>query len=85
MTDYRRIYVSGATWFFTVNLAERKGNRLLIDRIEELRRALGKVRQNHRYQTEAIVVLPDHLHWKYSSFHRFVMRGLYPLNWLCLH
>jgi hypothetical protein len=26
MTDYRRIHIPGATWFFTVNLAERKGN-----------------------------------------------------------
>jgi putative transposase len=24
MTDYRRFYVPAATWFFTVNLAQRK-------------------------------------------------------------
>jgi len=24
MTDYRRVYIPGATWFFTVNLAERR-------------------------------------------------------------
>jgi putative transposase len=34
MTDYRRAYLTGATWFFTVNLAERRGNRLLIDKID---------------------------------------------------
>ena len=164
MTDYRRIQVPGATWFFTVNLAERKGNRLLIDHIDLLRQAFTKVCQNHRFQIKAIVVLPDHLHciwtlppgdtdfstrwglikgyfsraivkderisdsrikrgerglwqrrfwehlirdeadylahidyihwnpvkhglvrnvvdWEYSSFHRFVRRGLYPANW----
>ena len=30
MTEYRRIYILGAACFFTVNLAERKGNRRLI-------------------------------------------------------
>lgn len=62
MTDYRRIHVPGATWFFTVNLAERKGNRLLTDRVDVLRQAFIKVRKNHPFQIEAIVVLPDHLH-----------------------
>jgi putative transposase len=28
MTEYRRVYVPGASWFFTVNLAQRKGNSL---------------------------------------------------------
>jgi hypothetical protein len=32
MTDYRRAYIPRATWFFTVNLAERRGNRLLIEK-----------------------------------------------------
>ena len=34
MTEYRRIYTPGATWFLTVNLAERKGNELLLENIE---------------------------------------------------
>ena len=41
MTNYRRVYVPGATCFFTVNLAERKGNRLLIDHIDGLRLAFA--------------------------------------------
>ena len=36
MTDYQRAYIPGATWFFMVNLAERKGNRLLTDKIASL-------------------------------------------------
>lgn len=37
MTEYRPAQVPGTTWFFTVNLAERSGNRLLVDRIDALR------------------------------------------------
>ena len=62
MTNYRRIYMPGATWFFTVNFAERKGNRLLIDHIDALRQAFIQVRHKHPFQIEASVVLPDHLH-----------------------
>lgn len=62
MTNYRRIYVPGATWFFTVNLVERKGNQLLVDRIDVLRESFIRVRTKHPYNIDAIVVLPDHLH-----------------------
>lgn len=62
MTQYRRTSIPGATWFFTVNLAERKGNRLLIDEIEELRAAFRKVQAAHSFQIDAAVILPDHLH-----------------------
>ncbi len=61
MTYYRRIYLPGATWFFTVNLAERKGNRLLVDRIDVLRESFIRVRKKHPYHIDAIVILPDHL------------------------
>ena len=33
MTDYPRIYAPGSTWFFTVNLAERRNNYLLVKRL----------------------------------------------------
>jgi|GEM_PF-2036690 len=36
MTQYRRFQHPGATWFFTVNLAERRGNSLLLDRIDAI-------------------------------------------------
>jgi putative transposase len=62
MTEYRRAHAPGASWFFTVNLAERQGNRLLVERIEELRNAFRHVRKSHPYQIDAVVVLPDHLH-----------------------
>jgi putative transposase len=62
MTEYRRVSAPGATWFFTVNLAERKGNRLLVERIADLRTAFDSVRRRHPFHLDAIVVLPDHLH-----------------------
>ncbi len=62
MTEYRRFYIPKATWFFTVNLAERNNNHLLIDRINELRNAFRYVKQRKSFQIDAIVILPDHLH-----------------------
>ncbi|MGF1547144.1 MAG: transposase [Thiotrichales bacterium] len=62
MTDYRRTYTSGATWFFTVNLAERRGNRLLIEHIQSLREAFAYVRERRPFCVEAVGILPDHLH-----------------------
>ena len=62
MTQYRRASVPGATWFFTVNLAERRGNRLLVDEIDALRTAFRAVQTAHSFRIEAAVILPDHLH-----------------------
>lgn len=45
MPNYRRVFLPGGTWFFTVNLLERKNNNLLVREIEVLRetvRALPK-------------------------------------------
>jgi len=62
MTNYRRFQYPGATWFFTVNLAERHGNRLLTDKIDLLRMAFMQVKGCHAFEIDAIVVLPEHLH-----------------------
>ena len=62
MTEYRRTWHPGATWFLTVNLAERRGYRLLVERIDVLRIAFRNVRARHSFHIEAIVILSDHLH-----------------------
>jgi putative transposase len=59
--QYRRADVAGGTYFFTVNLAERK-NTLLIDHFEKLRLALNKTKQQHPFLLDAMVILPEHLH-----------------------
>ena len=58
---YRRVLLQGATYFFTVNLAERS-SRLLVDHIDDLREAVREVRRQHPFVIRAWVVLPDHLH-----------------------
>jgi putative transposase len=62
MTGYRRFYMPGATWFFTVNLAERRGNRLLLENINLLRTAVQDVKKRHPFHINAVVIMPDHLH-----------------------
>lgn len=62
MTAYRRPRVTGATWFFTANLAQRDGNRLLVDQVALLRDTVARVRSRHPFRIDAMVVLPDHLH-----------------------
>lgn len=59
--QYRRAKTNGATYFFTVNLADRK-NTLLVDKIDVLRTVLNKVKKDHPFRIDALVVLPDHIH-----------------------
>jgi putative transposase len=61
MTNYRRNFVPGGSYFFTVNLADRR-LRLLTENIELLRAAFRYVRGRHPFGVEATVVMPDHLH-----------------------
>ena len=62
MRHYIRARRHAATYFFTVNLQQRDGNRMLVEKIVELRAAFKKVRREHPFEVDAIVVLPDHLH-----------------------
>jgi putative transposase len=61
MPNYRRARVAGATWFFTVVLAER-GSSLLTERSALLRHAMRVTQRERPFRVEAVVVLPDHLH-----------------------
>ena len=53
---------SFAAWFFTVNLTQRKDNRLLLENIDLLRAAFYEVKKGHPFMIAAIVITPDHLH-----------------------
>ena len=61
MSRYRRMFVPGGTYFFTVNLA-RRGGDLLVQEIDALRAAVRVTRAERPFEIEAFVVLPDHLH-----------------------
>jgi len=59
--QYRRTYVSGGTYFFTVNLLERHKS-LLIDHVDLLKQSIRKVKTAHPFKIDAMVVMPEHLH-----------------------
>ena len=61
MVDYRRNRVPGGTYFFTVNLLDRR-SCLLVEHIDLLREAVRAVKRRRPFQIDAWVVLPDHLH-----------------------
>ena len=61
MTAYRRNFVPGGSYFFTLNLAERRSS-LLTEHVVALRAAFRLVRLRHPFEIKAVVVLPDHLH-----------------------
>ncbi|MBV8398555.1 MAG: transposase [Acetobacteraceae bacterium] len=61
MPDYRRNRVPGGTFFFTVNLLDRRSD-LLVARIDILRDAVRRVRARAPFLIDAWVVLPDHMH-----------------------
>jgi len=62
MPNYRRAFIPGATWFFTVNLLERHHNDLLVREIDLLRASVRQVRKRYPFQIDAWVVLPEHMH-----------------------
>lgn len=61
MPNYRRARIPGASYFFTVNLADRT-SRLLVDHAELLRFAFRETKRELSFRIDAIVILPDHLH-----------------------
>lgn len=74
---YRRAFVPGGTFFFTVNLADRS-QTLLTTHIDALRHALRKTKASYPFDIVAMAVLPDHLHalWRLPDGD-----ADYPLRW----
>jgi chromosome condensin MukBEF ATPase and DNA-binding subunit MukB len=58
MTDYRRYRIKGGTYFFTVNLEDRK-QKLLTERIDALRGAFREIKQAHPFQIDAEKLFED--------------------------
>jgi hypothetical protein len=71
MTEYPRPKVPGATWFFTVNLAQRDGSHLLVAHIGRLRYnatlALSAYRSLDQEQALAAQGYRSHIHRKGQS------------------
>jgi hypothetical protein len=66
MPDYRRNRVPGGTFFFTVNLRDRR-SCLLVMQIDVLRQAVRQVRAGAHFRVDAWVVLPGHMHCLWTS------------------
>jgi putative transposase len=62
MTDYRRNFIAGGSFFFTVNLANRR-LRLLTEHIDELRAAFRATRRRHPFTIDATLRTNIRVHW----------------------
>lgn len=62
MSDYRRCYVPGGSYFFTV-VTERRAAILANDCARDcLRDAIRHCQQHLPFRVDALVILPDHIH-----------------------
>ena len=66
--QYRRNYVAGGTYFFTVNLQDRS-KATLINYIDCLRDSVRQIKQSHPFRIDAWVILPDHMHAMWTLPH----------------
>jgi putative transposase len=62
MSDYRRCYLPGGCYFFTVVTYRRRPLFGRPERVELLREAMRDVKRRRPFEIQAMVVLPDHLH-----------------------
>jgi putative transposase len=78
MSRYRRNFVPGGTYFFTVVTNRRRPFLTSDIARRSLRTALRRVRSRHPFTIDAIVLLPDHLHtvWTLPP-----QDAAYPLRW----
>ena len=60
--QYRRAFVPGATYFFTVVTAGRRPVFADVEACDGLRNALRRTAEGRPFTVDAVVVLPDHLH-----------------------
>ena len=75
--NYRRAQAEGGTYFFSVNLAERRSD-VLVRHIDDLRAAMKTVKAAHPFAVLAMVVLPEHRH----ALWRLPLNDAdYPLRW----
>lgn len=61
MSNYRRYHAKGATYFFSVTTVNR-GKSTLTNNIDLLRHIYGLTMRDRPAFTDAIVIMPDHLH-----------------------
>ncbi len=60
---YRRVYIQGGSYFFTVVTEKRRKIFADDDNVKRLRAAFKTVMEKRPFIVDAAVVLPDHLHF----------------------
>ena len=65
MVNYRRSRVAGGTFFFTVNLFDRR-KTILLDHVDLLRRIVIDVKTKLPFVIDAMVALPNHRHTRWT-------------------
>lgn len=92
MSDYRRFYISGGSYFFTV-VTERRAAILANDSARDcLREAIRHCQKQLPFHVDALVLLPDHIHtiWTLPEGHcdyskRWgIIKKLFTQHWLAL-
>jgi putative transposase len=66
MSDYRRYFVAGATYFFTIVTHHRRPVFTTDTNIALLRHAIATVKREQPFEINAAVVLQDHLHFLWT-------------------
>lgn len=66
MSNYRRVFIPGGTFFFTLVTYNRQPLFSDPKNVASLRRAIAQVKAEMPFDIVGAVVLPDHLHflWK---------------------
>jgi putative transposase len=62
MSNYRRVFIPGGVYFFTVVTYQRRPVFAAPENVDLLREAFHHVRTSRPFTIDGIVVLPDHLH-----------------------
>ena len=62
MSDYRRLYVEGGMYFFTLVTHQRKHLLCQGPAIERIKSAFHYTAKKHLFHIRGLVILPDHLH-----------------------
>ncbi len=66
MSNYRRFYVPGGTYFFTIVTHQRKPYFDNYDNIDKLRTIVATVKKEMPFNIIGAVILPDHLHFLWT-------------------
>ncbi len=62
MSNYRRTFIKGGVYFFTVVTHQRQPLLCSPDALHRLKKSFHHVKTNHPFKIKGLVVLPDHLH-----------------------